>query len=84
MSISYITGTVFVKRPILLSSGYRLNKYKVIFEMRYTSREMRSQILNRVKPLLYSNVLYISILPDVPDEMPYRKPFNYSSKTHKT
>ena len=81
--IAYYTGTVFVKRPILSSGGYRLNTYRVVMSIRYTSAEMRAQILNQVRPLLYSHVLYVSILPDVPDDMPYRKPFNYSSKTNK-
>ena len=66
------------------SGGYRLNSHKIVMSIRYTSKEMRAQILNQVRPLLYSDKLYVSILPDVPDDIVYRKPFFYSSKTHHT
>jgi len=76
-----MTGTVFIKRPIMSSGGYRLNSYKTVLAIRYTSVEMRAQILNQVRPLLYSKVLYISILPDVEDKTPYRKPFIFRQNT---
>lgn len=76
-----MTGTVFVKRPIMSSGGYRLNSYKTVLAIRYTSVEMRAQILNQVKPLMYSRELYVSIMPDVEDKTPYRKPFIFRQNT---